>query len=114
MARPSGVRGGQPRAPAGAPKPASGILDPASSTAPWRIYNVGNRNSVQITKVLAILEKELGRTATKEMVEMQPGDALETCANTDDLMREVGFQPSTPIEEGLKRFVAWFRSYHST
>ena len=86
--------------------------DPSSSRAPWRIYNIGNNRSIDVGRVVSLLEAELGRPAIKEFVEMQPGDVAETCADVDDLMREIDFRPKTPIEEGVRRFVAWFRDYH--
>src|SRR5450759_1315929 len=86
--------------------------DPGSSAAPWRVYNIGNNNPVDVPKVVAILEKELGRTAKKEMLPMQPGDVPATYADVDHLMREVDFRPATPIEEGIALFVTWYRSYH--
>jgi len=85
--------------------------DPSTSAAPWRLYNIGNNRSVEVMRVVELLEAELGRTAIKELVDMQPGDVPETRADVDDLMRDVGFAPSTPIEEGIKRFVAWYRAY---
>ena len=85
--------------------------DPGSSSAPWRVYNIGNNNPVDVPKVVAILEKELGRTAEKEMLPMQPGDVPATYADIDDLMREVDFRPATPIEVGITRFVAWYREW---
>jgi UDP-glucuronate 4-epimerase len=87
-------------------------LDPASSTAPWRIYNIGNNRTVEISRVVELLEQEFGRKAKIELVPMQPGDVPETCADIDDLMRDVGFRPSTPIEDGIRNFVAWYRDYH--
>jgi UDP-glucuronate 4-epimerase len=87
--------------------------DPSSSAAPWRVYNIGNNRSVEVPHVVALLEAELGRTAVKELVAMQPGDVAETRADVDDLMRDVGFQPSTPIEEGVRRFAAWYRAYRT-
>jgi UDP-glucuronate 4-epimerase len=86
--------------------------DPGSSQAPWRVYNIGNNNPADITKVVAILEKEFGREAKKELLPMQAGDVPATYADVEDLMHEVGFHPSTPIEEGISRFVAWYRKYH--
>jgi len=86
--------------------------DPATSTAPWRIYNIGNNRTVEVARVVALLESEFGRAAIKEMAPMQPGDVAETCADVDDLMRDVGFRPKTPIEEGIRHFAAWYRSYH--
>ena len=86
--------------------------DPASSSAPWRIYNIGNNRTVEVAHVLKLLESELGKIAIREMAEMQPGDVAETCADVDDLMRDVGFRPNTPIEEGIRKFAAWYRQYH--
>jgi UDP-glucuronate 4-epimerase len=85
--------------------------DPATSLAPWRVYNIGNDSAVEVSRVVELLEREFGRPAIKEMAPMQPGDVAETRADVDDLMREVGFRPSTTIEEGIKRFAGWFRSY---
>jgi UDP-glucuronate 4-epimerase len=89
-----------------------GKLDPATSTAPWRIYNIGNNRSVEVPRVVTLLEQELGRKAKVELGPMQPGDVPETCAEIDDLMRDVGFRPATPIEDGVRKFVAWYRQYH--
>ena len=85
--------------------------DPCSSLAPWRIYNIGNNRTVEVSRVVELLEKEFGRPAIKVMAPMQPGDVSETRADVDDLMRDVGFRPSTSIEEGIKRFAAWYREY---
>ncbi|MGA9894466.1 MAG: SDR family NAD(P)-dependent oxidoreductase, partial [Xanthobacteraceae bacterium] len=76
-------------------------LDPGTSTAPWRIYNIGNNRTVEISRVVELLEQEFGRKAIIELMPMQPGDVPESCADVDDLMRDVGFRPSTPIEQGL-------------
>jgi UDP-glucuronate 4-epimerase len=89
-----------------------GAPDPASSAAPWRIYNIGNNRTVEISRVVELLEQELGRKAKIELIPMQPGDVAETCADVDDLMREVGFRPSTPIEHGIRNFIAWYREFH--
>jgi len=87
--------------------------DPARSTvAPWAIYNIGNNKTVEVSYIVALLEKELGRKAKVEFEPMQPGDVPATWADVDDLMREFGFKPSTSIEEGVRRFAAWFREYH--
>jgi UDP-glucuronate 4-epimerase len=98
--------------PATSDAPAGGDLDPGTSTAPWRIYNIGNNRTVEISRVVELLEQEFGRKAIIELVPMQPGDVPESCADVDDLMRDVGFRPSTPIEQGLRNFAAWFRDYH--
>jgi UDP-glucuronate 4-epimerase len=100
------------RAPVKTDAPPGGELDPASSTAPWRIYNIGNNRTVEISRVVALLEQELGRKAKTELVPMQPGDVAETCADVDDLMRDVGFRPSTPIEHGVRNFIAWYRDFY--
>lgn len=98
--------------PARAEAPPSGRLGPATSTAPWRIYNIGNNRAVEVPRVVELLEQELGRKAKIEFLPMQPGDVPETRADVDDLMRDVGFRPATPIEDGVRNFVAWFRQYH--
>jgi UDP-glucuronate 4-epimerase len=85
--------------------------DPATSLAPWRIYNIGNNRTVEVSRVVDLLEQEFGRPAIREMAPMQPGDVAETRADVDDLMREVGFKPSTSIEDGIKRFASWYRGY---
>jgi UDP-glucuronate 4-epimerase len=85
--------------------------NPGSSHAPWRVYNIGNNSPVEVQKVVAILEQEFGCVAKKELLPMQPGDVPATYADVDDLMRDVGFRPSTPIEEGIHRFVDWYRAY---
>jgi UDP-glucuronate 4-epimerase len=89
-----------------------GDLDPSTSSAPWRIYNIGNNRPVEVPRVVTLLEQELGRKAKIELVPMQPGDVPETCAEIDDLTREVGFRPMTSIEDGVRKFVAWYRQYH--
>jgi UDP-glucuronate 4-epimerase len=98
-----------------APDPAwsGNAPDPSSSSAPWRVYNIGNSSPVNVPDVVRILERELGRKAQIELVPMQPGDVPETCADVSDLERAVGFRPATSIEEGIRRFVAWYRSYQA-
>jgi len=86
--------------------------DPSSSAAPWRVYNIGNNQPTDVPHVVELLEKALGRTTSREMLPMQPGDVPATYADVDDLMRDVGFRPSTPIADGVARFVAWYRDYH--
>jgi UDP-glucuronate 4-epimerase len=97
-----------------APNPAwdSTAPDPATSNAPYQIYNIGNHAPAKLLDVIAILEKELGRTAIKNMLPMQPGDVPATFADVDDLARDVDFAPRTPIEVGVKRFVEWYRDYY--
>lgn len=86
--------------------------DPASSRAPYRVYNIGTHEPVELLRLIELLERELGRTAIKAFVEMQPGDVPATFADVDDLMRDVGFRPSTPVEVGVPRFVAWYRDFY--
>jgi len=100
------------RVPAEDSMPPGGELDPGSSAAPWRIYNIGNNRTVEISRVVELLELEFGRKAKTELVPMQPGDVPETCADIEDLMRDVGFRPSTPIEDGIRNFAAWYREFH--
>jgi UDP-glucuronate 4-epimerase len=85
--------------------------DPATSAAPWKIYNIGNNNPEQLMHVVSLLERELGRTAVMEMLPMQPGDVPATYADIEDLAREIGFRPATTIEEGVARFAKWYRDY---
>jgi UDP-glucuronate 4-epimerase len=86
--------------------------DPATSSAPYRIYNIGNHRPVELMHVIATIETCLGVTAQKNLLPMQPGDVPETYADVADLARDVGFRPDTPIEEGIARFIAWYREYH--
>ena len=79
---------------------------------PAKVYNIGNNRPEELTHVVTVLERELGRTAVKEMLPMQPGDVTETFADVTELMRDTGFSPQTPIEDGLRDFVAWYRDYH--
>jgi UDP-glucuronate 4-epimerase len=87
-------------------------LNPATSAAPSRIYNIGNNRSIEVPSVVALLEQELRRKAKVELLPMQAGDVPETCAEIDDLMRDIGFRPATSIEDGVRNFVGWFREYH--
>src|SRR5262249_28777989 len=90
-----------------------GHPDPATSSAPWKVYNIGNSRPEELMNVVSLLEKEFGRTAIKEMLPMQLGDVAATYADVTDLERDVGFRPSTSIEEGIARFAKWYREYHS-
>jgi UDP-glucuronate 4-epimerase len=89
-----------------------GAPDPGTSSAPWRVYNIGNHEPVELLRFIELLEGELGRKAVKNMLPMQPGDVVETYADVDALARDTGFRPATPLAEGVRRFVAWYRSYH--
>jgi UDP-glucuronate 4-epimerase len=86
--------------------------DPPTSTAPYRVYNIGNHRPEELLHVIALLEECLGRNAIKEFLPMQSGDVPETAADVEDLIRDVGFRPDTPIQTGIARFVEWYRWYH--
>ncbi|GAB4153807.1 MAG: NAD-dependent epimerase [Planctomycetaceae bacterium] len=86
--------------------------DPATSKAPYAIYNIGNHQPVELMDVISMLETCLGKTARKNLLPMQPGDVPATYADVDDLSRDVGFRPSTPIDVGIQRFVEWYREYY--
>ncbi len=101
------------RPPQGNPDWSGQKPDPATSAAPWRIYNIGNNNPEDLMQVVSLLEKEFGRTAIKEMLPMQPGDVPVTYADIDDLAREIGFRPATTIENGIAKFAKWYRDYHN-
>ena len=96
------------------PNPAysSDAPDPGTSSAPYRVYNIGNDNPIELMDMIAVLERVLGRTAEKRMLPLQPGDVPATWADVADLTRDVGFKPATPIEEGIRRFVTWYREYY--
>lgn len=99
------------RPPQGNPAWSGDSPDPSSSAAPWKIYNIGNNRPEELMHVVALLEKQFGRSAIKEMLPMQPGDVPATYADIEDLARDVGFRPSTTIEDGIARFSNWFREY---
>ena len=86
--------------------------DPGTSSAPYKLYNIGNHNPVELIKFIEVIEEVLGKKANKEFMELQPGDVVATYADVDDLMQDVGFKPATPIEVGVKRFVEWFKDFY--
>jgi len=86
--------------------------DPATSRAPWRVYNIGNNRPVELMRYIEVLEDCLGMKAEKNLLPMQPGDVPDTYADVTALTEEVGYKPNTPIEEGIKRFVRWYREYY--
>lgn len=88
--------------------------DPGTSRAPYRIYNIGNNQPVELMHFIEVLEKCLGQTAEKNFLPMQAGDVPETYAEVDNLMQDVGFRPATPITEGIARFVEWYREYYQS
>ncbi len=87
--------------------------DPGTSPAPYRIYNIGNNQPVELMRIIECLEQSLGRVAEKRFLPMQPGDVPATFADMEDLTTDVGFKPSTPIEEGIERFATWYETYYN-
>ena len=100
------------RAPAADPAWNAQEPDPATSAAPHRVYNIGNDRPEEVNRLIGLIEEALGRKANRVDVPLPPGDVLETRADVSDLRRHVGFAPSTPLEEGIRRFAAWYRGYH--
>lgn len=96
------------------PNPAwdSAAPDPATSSAPYRIYNIGNNTPVALMDLIGCIEKALGRTARKNFLPQQPGDMAETYANVDALIADIGFRPATPIQTGIDNFVAWYKNFY--
>jgi UDP-glucuronate 4-epimerase len=90
----------------------AGDPDPGSSSAPYRVFNIGNHRPVDLLHFIGLIEKSLGRAARKILLPLQPGDVPETCADIEDLRRHVGFAPVTPVETGVARFVQWYRDYY--
>lgn len=86
--------------------------DPGTSSAPYRLYNIGNNQPVELMRLIEIIEGELGMVAEKNYLPMQPGDVPATYADVDALVKDVGFKPNTPLEVGVKRFVEWYRGFY--
>jgi UDP-glucuronate 4-epimerase len=86
--------------------------DPATSAAPYKIYNIGNNNPVELLGMIEALENALGKKAERNLKPIQPGDVPATYADVDDLIQDVGFKPATPIEVGIEKFVAWYKDYY--
>lgn len=86
--------------------------DPAASSAPYRLYNIGNGQPVDLITYIRTLEAALGRSARLDLQPMQPGDVPDTWADCTPLQRDTGYKPSTPVSEGITRFVAWYRAYY--
>ncbi len=99
------------RAPGGDVRFDPAAPDPGASSAPWRIYNIGNHEPVELLRFIELLEDALGRKAVKNMLPMQPGDVIDTFADIDALERDIGFRPGTPLVEGVARFAEWYRGY---
>ena len=88
------------------------IPDPSTSSAPYKIHNIGNSNPVKLTEFIEAIENALGKTAEKEMMPIQPGDVEKTWADVSSLKRDYGYNPGTPVETGIQRFVQWYREYY--
>ncbi len=86
--------------------------NPGTSSAPYRVYNIGNHQPVELARYIEIIEQCLGRRAEKILLPLQPGDVPDTYADVDELMQDVGYSPSTPVEVGIARFVEWYREYY--
>lgn len=100
------------RKPQASPDWNSDIPDPASSTAPYRVYNIGNNSTVELGHFIKVIEDCLGKKAVKNMMPMQDGDVTATYANVDDLIADTGFKPVTTVEDGIARFVDWYKNYY--
>ena len=87
--------------------------DPGTSYAPYKVYNIGNNNPVELLEFIEEVENALGREAEKKFVDLQPGDVVATYADVDDLMQDVGFKPQTSIASGIRRFVEWYQDYYT-
>ena len=107
-----GVRRIIDRAPASNPDWDAGTKRPTDSAAPFRVYNIGGGRPVKVSRLIEVLEDALGRKAEKRILPMQPGDVAATRADTEALQRDTGFAPTTPIEEGVPRFVRWYREFY--
>jgi UDP-glucuronate 4-epimerase len=86
--------------------------DPGTSRAPYRLYNIGNNQPVELMRYIEVIEEALGRKAEKNLLPIQPGDVPDTFADIDDLERDVGYRPTTPVEVGVKRFVEWYLDFY--
>jgi len=86
--------------------------DPGTSKAPWRVYNIGNQSPVELMAYIETLERFLGKTAEKNLLPLQPGDVPDTYADVEALVADVGYKPNTSIEQGIERFVTWYRDYY--
>ena len=100
------------KVPASNPDWSGDAPDPASSRAPWRVYNIGNNQPVELMRYIEVIEECLGKKAEKNMLPMQPGDVPDTYADVEALIEDVGYKPDTPIEVGIKNFVEWYREYY--
>ena len=87
--------------------------NPSSSSAPWAIFNIGNNKPIKLEYFISLIEKNLGKKAIKNYLEMQPGDVSETTANIKNLNQIIGFKPSTSIEDGIPKFISWYKNFHN-
>lgn len=101
------------RAPSSDPAWSGDAPDPGTSMAPYRVYNIGNNQPVELMRYIEVLEQCLGKKAEKNFMPLQPGDVPATYADIEDLARDFGFHPKTPVEDGIARFVQWYRDYYS-
>ena len=86
--------------------------DPGTSSAPYRLYNIGNNQPVELLRYIELLEENLGKKAIKNLVPMQPGDVPETYADITDLVQAIDYAPATPVETGIRNFVAWYKKFY--
>jgi UDP-glucuronate 4-epimerase len=95
------------------PRWGSNNPDPATSSAPYRVYNIGNNNPVELMSYIEALEASLGKTAEKELMPLQPGDMQDTFADVDNLVEEFGYKPSMSVSQGVENFVRWYNEYNN-
>ena len=86
--------------------------DPGTSSAPYRLYNIGNRQPIQLLQYIELIEKAVGKKAKMNLLPLQPGDVPDSHASTEDLVKDVGYEPSTPVEVGVKNFIDWYLDYY--
>ncbi len=86
--------------------------DPGTSKAPYRLYNIGSHNPVELSRFIEIIEERVGKKAEQNLLPLQPGDVPATYANVDDLIEDVGYKPSTTVEDGIANFVDWYRDFY--
>jgi UDP-glucuronate 4-epimerase len=99
--------------PAGNPSWNAADPDPSTSTAPYKVYNIGNSNPVKLLDFVDAIEQALGKKAVKELLPMQPGDVAATCADVQDLVNDLHYKPATKVTDGIQRFIAWYREYYN-
>jgi UDP-glucuronate 4-epimerase len=100
------------RLPEANPKWSGAAPDPGTSSAPYKVYNIGNNNPVELIKFIEVIEEVLGKKANMEFMDLQPGDVVATYADVDDLIEDVGFKPETPIETGIENFIEWYKDFY--